>query len=85
MVVGLGGDQLVDADPGSTDADREQIANANDESAKGKTRIVIDLKRDQGLLAVAVIASGIAIFLVSLGFNLLGDGLRDLLDPKARR
>ncbi len=25
---------------------------------------------------------GIAIFLVSLGFNLLGDGLRDLLDPK---
>jgi peptide/nickel transport system permease protein len=27
---------------------------------------------------------GIAIFLVSLGFNLLGDGLRDLLDPKQR-
>ncbi len=26
---------------------------------------------------------GIAIFLVSLGFNLLGDGLRDVLDPKA--
>ncbi len=25
---------------------------------------------------------GIAIFVVSLGFNLLGDGLRDLLDPK---
>jgi peptide/nickel transport system permease protein len=25
---------------------------------------------------------GIAIFLVSLGFNLLGDGLRDVLDPK---
>ncbi len=28
---------------------------------------------------------GIAIFIVSLGFNLLGDGLRDVLDPKARR
>ena len=28
---------------------------------------------------------GIAIFVVSLGFNLLGDGLRDVLDPKARR
>lgn len=26
---------------------------------------------------------GIAIFIVSLGFNLLGDGLRDVLDPKA--
>ncbi|ACM02028.1 ABC transporter permease [Cereibacter sphaeroides] len=28
---------------------------------------------------------GLAIFAVSLGFNLLGDGLRDVLDPKARR
>jgi peptide/nickel transport system permease protein len=28
---------------------------------------------------------GLAIFLVSLGFNLLGDGLRDVLDPKARK
>jgi peptide/nickel transport system permease protein len=27
---------------------------------------------------------GIAIFVVSLGFNLLGDGLRDMLDPKSR-
>jgi peptide/nickel transport system permease protein len=25
---------------------------------------------------------GIAIFVVSLGFNLFGDGLRDVLDPK---
>jgi len=28
---------------------------------------------------------GLAIMLVVLGFNLLGDGLRDLLDPKTRR
>ena len=28
---------------------------------------------------------GLAIFLAVLGFNLLGDGLRDVLDPKARR
>jgi peptide/nickel transport system permease protein len=28
---------------------------------------------------------GLAIFAVSLGFNLLGDGLRDVLDPKAQR
>jgi peptide/nickel transport system permease protein len=28
---------------------------------------------------------GIAIFIVSLGFNLLGDGLRDVLDPKAAK
>lgn len=27
---------------------------------------------------------GAAIFIVSLGFNLLGDGLRDVLDPKGR-
>ncbi len=26
---------------------------------------------------------GLAIFVVSLGFNLLGDGLRDVLDPKS--
>ena len=26
---------------------------------------------------------GLAIFIVSLGFNLLGDGLRDVLDPKS--
>ena len=28
---------------------------------------------------------GLAIFFAVLGFNLLGDGLRDLFDPKARR
>ncbi len=27
---------------------------------------------------------GLAIFLVSLGFNLLGDGLRDVLDPRSK-
>ena len=27
---------------------------------------------------------GIAIFVVSMAFNLLGDGLRDVLDPKQR-
>lgn len=31
------------------------------------------------------IAPGFAIFLAVLAFNLLGDGLRDVLDPKARR
>jgi peptide/nickel transport system permease protein len=30
-------------------------------------------------------APGVAIFLVVMGFNLLGDGLRDILDPKLRR
>ena len=28
---------------------------------------------------------GLAIFIVALAFNLLGDGLRDVLDPKARK
>ena len=31
----------------------------------------------------AAAAPGFAILVVSLGFNLLGDGLRDALDPKA--
>jgi peptide/nickel transport system permease protein len=30
-------------------------------------------------------APGFAIFIVVMGFNLLGDGLRDILDPKIRR
>ncbi len=30
-------------------------------------------------------APGLAIFLVVMGFNLLGDGLRDILDPRIRR
>ena len=31
-----------------------------------------------------VVAPGVAIALVVLGFNLPGDGLRDLLDPRSR-
>ncbi len=30
-------------------------------------------------------APGLAIFLIVMGFNLLGDGLRDILDPRIRR
>jgi peptide/nickel transport system permease protein len=28
---------------------------------------------------------GVAIFLATMSFNLLGDGLRDMLDPRTRR
>jgi peptide/nickel transport system permease protein len=31
------------------------------------------------------LAPGVAIFIVVMGFNLLGDGLRDILDPRLRR
>jgi len=31
------------------------------------------------------LAPGLAIFLVVMGFNLVGDGLRDILDPRLRR
>jgi peptide/nickel transport system permease protein len=31
------------------------------------------------------LAPGVAIFIVVMGFNLLGDGLRDILDPRIRR
>ena len=36
-----------------------------------------------GLSGVFSLLLGIAILIVSLGFNLLGDGLRDVLDPKS--
>ena len=29
--------------------------------------------------------TGLAILIVCLGFNLFGDGLRDIMDPKMRR
>ena len=43
-----------------------------------------DLQRPRFILDQWWVATipGIAIFIVSLGFNLLGDGLRDVLDPK---
>ena len=37
------------------------------------------------ILASAAFAPGIAIALAVLGFNLLGDGLRDVLDPSVGR
>jgi len=33
----------------------------------------------------SALAPGLAIFLVVMGFNLLGDGVRDVLDPRIRR
>ena len=33
----------------------------------------------------ARLASGIAIFLTVLSFNLLGDAIREILDPKTRK
>lgn len=42
----------------------------------------------QNLMAIApwtILASGGAIFLAVLAFSLLGDGLRDVLDPRSRR
>jgi ABC-type dipeptide/oligopeptide/nickel transport system permease subunit len=35
-------------------------------------------------VVVVLGVSGLAIYLTVLGFNLVGDGLRDLLDPKSR-
>jgi len=32
-----------------------------------------------------IIFPGLTIVIVVLGFNLLGDGIRDLLDPRLRR
>ena len=46
------------------------------------------VSQGQGLLETnwwVAVPPGLAIVIVAVGFNLLGDGLRDLLDPKARR
>ncbi len=41
-------------------------------------------KKTQDRRPHVVIAPGIAISLAVLGFNLLGDGMRDALDPRLR-
>lgn len=47
----------------------------------------LELSSNRGLAEIApwlILFPGLAIMLMVLGFNLLGDGLRDLLDPRAR-
>ena len=69
------------------------ILTARDSGSSGSARSAIagvgsdDLRRRQYLLDQWWVPTvpGIAIFVVSLGFNLLGDGLRDVLDPKSER
>jgi peptide/nickel transport system permease protein len=46
--------------------------------------MVADARRFLALAPWATIAPGLAIMLVVLGFNLLGDGLRDALDPRIK-
>ena len=47
-------------------------------------KIYVESEEDIGKFINDHVATipGIAIFIVSLGFNLLGDGLRDVFDPK---
>ena len=47
--------------------------------------MVVDRPRIHARPVVGRAMPGIAIFVVSLGFNLLGDGLRDVLDPEGGR
>jgi peptide/nickel transport system permease protein len=46
-------------------------------------RIISDGKKYMQVAPWLTIFPGIAIIVTSLGFNVLGDGLRDLLDPKS--
>jgi len=46
--------------------------------------MVADARRFLALAPWATVAPGLAIMLVVLGFNLLGDGLRDALDPRLK-
>jgi ABC-type dipeptide/oligopeptide/nickel transport system permease subunit len=42
------------------------------------------LRRLMALPVVTFIPASLAILLFSVGWNLIGDGLRDLLDPRTR-
>jgi peptide/nickel transport system permease protein len=48
-------------------------------------RMVVEGRIFIGTYAWIVAFPGLAIFVVVLGFNLLGDGLRDIFDPRLRR
>lgn len=47
-------------------------------------QMIADNRRFLALAPWATVAPGLAIMLVVLGFNLLGDGLRDALDPRLK-
>jgi peptide/nickel transport system permease protein len=46
--------------------------------------MVAEGRRFLALAPWATVAPGLAIMVVVLGFNLLGDGLRDALDPRLK-
>ena len=47
-------------------------------------RMLYDLQRSLTVHPGAVVFPGVAVVVVTLGFNLLGDGLRDAVDPRLR-
>ena len=47
-------------------------------------RILADAQTMDSLAPILAIIPGVAIIITVLGLNLLGDGLRDALDPKLR-
>ena len=53
----------------------------------GRRVFVLVVRRQDRLVAFLVdlgSADGLALFLVTLAFNLFGDGLRDAMDPRTR-
>ena len=52
--------------------------------APGRRAVVFSTSDETAATVSDLARTGIAIAAVSLGFNLLGDGLRDVLDPKQR-
>lgn len=47
--------------------------------------MLADAQTNMARAPTLAIFSGLAIAVSVLGFNLLGDGIRDLLDPRLRR
>jgi peptide/nickel transport system permease protein len=47
--------------------------------------MLADAQTNMSLAPTLAIFPGLAIAMTVLGFNLLGDGVRDVLDPRLRR
>ena len=67
-------------------ASTKMITGTSYRSIRNLVIVSLSVKHNEPrhIMAMARTVPGVAIFVASLAFNLLGDGLRDVLDPKQR-